>query len=202
MDDINAMHAPTQKDQPSENPPESPGLMQEPTKRPEREERVQVPAKFQRGTKSTKGEIALRVQLAYEMILACKPAHAIRARLAKSNISQGTARKYIRMANELISMEGKEIRHEAYEKSIRQRTRMMEIAIGKGQIGLAHEIRRDLDRLLDLYPADRKKGEAAQGFAQFLAAAQRKLIKGKAEISQAEQAIEVEPEDETPDSSG
>ena len=202
MDEIKSIHAPTEKNQPSENHQESPDLSTQPTERPEREERAYPLQKKTGGTKATKGEIALRVQLAYEMILACKPAHAIRQRLQKKNITQGTANRYIGMANELIIREGKELRADAYEKSVKQRTRMMEIAIGKGQIGLAHEIRRDLDRLLDLYPAARKQGEAAQGFAQFLAAAQRKLIKGKAEISQAQEAIEVEPEPESPDSNG
>lgn len=181
------------KSEPLKNCAESPVISNQPPIIPLVQVDSTIIPKNQRAPTQKKIEIERNNKIAYALLLQQRPTNYVLQRLMDGGLTVGQARLTIDKCARLLQDEGSRYRAHAYDTSVRHRLHLMELAQAKGQLGLAHEIRRDLDRLLDLYPADRKKGDAAQGFAQFFLSAQRKLAAGQRSSQADRPAIEVAP---------
>ncbi len=90
----------------------------------------------------------------YELLLSSAPYIDICRYVASTwGSSSRTADRYIERANALILEEVAELRKDALEKHIAQRTNLIHSSLKDGDRRLAFEVMRDLTKLQGLYPA-------------------------------------------------
>lgn len=104
--------------------------------------------------KPTRSEMENRVRAVYELLLSSTPYIDICRYVANTwGSSTRTADRYIERANNLILEEVAELRQDALEKHIAQRTNLIHSALKDGDRRLAFEVMRDLTKLQGLYPS-------------------------------------------------
>lgn len=111
-------------------------------------------------SKANKAEAQQRTRLVLEMILQSTPhIDIVRFGTEKWGISERGVEKYITAAYAIIDATKKDADRQVFDLSIAQRHYLMNRAIKAEDWRLAHDIRKDLDKLFDLYPVEKKQLE-------------------------------------------
>lgn len=108
--------------------------------------------------KTTKAQRVLRIRAIYELLLTDTPrGDIIRYCSGNWGVSSKTADNYIQSASALIIDQAVQMRQNALEKHLAQRSLIRHTALKKGDERLAFDVLRDETKLLGLYP----KGEGS-----------------------------------------
>lgn len=119
--------------------------------------------------KGTDAQVKERVYTVYSMLLDSYDRPTIlRYGVKEWGVTERGVDCYITEANKWIDNAYKEKRYQKMYRSIARRYRLKTLAKKKGDLNLAHEIQKDIDRLEGLYPSTKHSIEGKMTLTDFL----------------------------------